>query len=296
MGGYEPMIINVALTGAVPTKADNPAVPVTPEEIAADAIACAAEGASIVHVHVRDEGERPIHRRDLYERAIGPIRAARPDLVVCATTSSRVDPDVGARMTALQLDPELRPDMASLTVGSFNFPRTASVNPPDVIVALLEEMQARGIRPELEVFEIGMVNTLHALQDRGLIPQAPYVNILLGSLGSAPAFAADLGHIVERLPADAQWAAAGIGIYQRPITMMAAAMGGNVRTGMEDNPKPADAGTRWGNVDAVRVARAAAELAGRRLATPTETRRRLGLPERTLSEVGAPGRVETAVP
>jgi 3-keto-5-aminohexanoate cleavage enzyme len=161
---------------------------------------------------------------------------------------------------------------------------------------LLEEMQARGIRPELEVFEVGMVNTLHALQDRGLIPQAPYVNILLGSLGSAPAFAADLGHIVERLPADAEWAAAGIGIYQRPITMMAAAMGGNVRTGMEDNPKPADAGVSWGNVDAVRVARAAAELAGRRLATPSETRKRLGLPERTLSEVGAPGRVETAIP
>ncbi len=276
MDGYEPMIVNVALTGAVPTKADNPTVPLTPEEIAADAITCAHAGASIVHVHVRDEEGRAVHRRDLYERTIGPIRDAVPELVICATTSSRVDPDIAARMTALDLEPSLRPEMASLTLGSFNFPRTVSSNPPDVIVMLLEAMQERGIKPELEVFELGMVNTLHVLRDRGVIPDPPYVNILLGSFGSAPAFAADLGHIVERLPAGARWAAAGIGIYQRPITMLAAAMGGNVRTGMEDNPRPSEAG-HWSNVAAVELAVAAADLAGRSVATPAETRKALGL-------------------
>jgi uncharacterized protein (DUF849 family) len=276
MDGYRPMVINVAMTGAVPGKRDNPTVPLTPEEIAADAIACAEAGASVVHLHVRDEDGQPVHRRDLYERAIGPIRDKVPELIVCVTTSSRVDPDPRNRMIGLDLDPELRPELASLTLGSFNFPRTISANPPDQIVALLERMGEQGIRPELEVFELGMVNTLHTLRDRGLIPDPPLVNILLGSLGSAPAFIGDLGRIVERLPADAEWAAAGIGIYQRPITIAAAAMDGNVRTGLEDNPRGHGDGA-WSNVDAVEFTAAAAALAGRTVATPSETRERFGL-------------------
>jgi uncharacterized protein (DUF849 family) len=275
--GYRPMVINVAMTGAVPGKRDNPLVPLTPEEIAADAIACADAGASVVHLHVRDEDGQPVHRRDLYERAIGPIRDKVPELVICVTTSSRVGPDPEHRMIGLGLDPELRPDFGSLTLGSFNFPRVISANPPDQIVALLERMGEQGIRPELEVFELGMVNTLHALRERGLIPDPPVVNILLGSLGSAPAFIGDLGHIVERLPADAEWAAAGIGIYQRPITIAAAAMNGNVRTGLEDNPRGHGDTEQWSNVDAVTFAAQAAALAGRTVATPRETRQRFGL-------------------
>jgi uncharacterized protein (DUF849 family) len=277
MDGYRAMVINVALTGAVPRKGDNPDVPLTPEEIAADAIACADAGASVVHVHVRDDDGNPVHRRDLYERAIGPVRDKVPDLVICVTTSSRVDPDPCNRMIGLDLDSGLRPDLGSLTLGSFNFPKVISANPPDQIVALLERMGERGVRPELEVFELGMVNTLHALRDRGLIPDPPIVNILLGSLGSAPAFIGDLGHIVERLPADAEWAAAGIGIYQRPITIAAAAMDGNVRTGLEDNPRGHGDEGSWTNADAVAFAASAAALAGRDVATAAETRARFGL-------------------
>jgi 3-keto-5-aminohexanoate cleavage enzyme len=276
MNGYRRMVINVALTGAVPDKGVNPQVPMTPEEIAADAVACSRAGASVAHIHVRDDAGAPTHRRDLYERAIGPIREESPDLVVCVTTSSRVDPDPAARMTGLELDGELRPDMASLTLGSFNFPNSVSANPPKTIVALLERMAERGIRPELEVFELGMVNTLHALIERGLVPDPPVVNILLGSLGSAPAFVGDLGRFVERLPAGTEWAAAGIGMYQRPMTIAAAVMDGNVRTGLEDNPK-GDGRSSWGNVDAVRVATAAAELAGRDVASPSDARARFGL-------------------
>ena len=276
MDGYRPMVINVAMTGAVPGKRDNPNVPLTPEEIAADAIACAEAGASVVHLHVRDEDGSPVHRRDLYERAMGPIRDKVPELIVCVTTSSRVDPDPRHRMIGLDLDPELRPDLGSLTLGSFNFPKVISANPPDQIVALLEHMGEQGIRPELEVFELGMVNTLHVLRDRGLIPDPPIVNILLGSSGSAPAFIGDLGHIVERLPSNAEWAAAGIGIFQRPITLAAAAMDGNVRTGLEDNPRGHGEG-EWGNVDAVSFCVAAAAIAGRAVATPEETRARFGL-------------------
>jgi len=277
MGGYRSMIVNVALTGAVVTKADNPHTPLSPEEIAEDALRCADAGAAVVHLHVRDESGLPTHRRDLYERAIGPVRDKRPDLIICTTTSSRVNSDLGARMTALNLDGALRPDMASLTLGSFNFPLTASVNPPSEIVALLERMIDLGIRPELEVFELGMVNTLHVLAERGLIPDPPVVNVLLGSLGSAPAYVGDLAHIIERLPSGAEWAAAGVGIYQRPMTIAAAVMDGNVRTGLEDNPDHKD--PDWSNVACVDLAAEAAALAGRRLATPTEARSRFGLPE-----------------
>lgn len=283
MDGYRPMVVNVALTGAVPDKADNATLPVTPEEIAADAIACAEAGASVVHIHVRDESGAPTHRRDLYERALGPIRERSPELVVCVTTSSRVDPDPSARMAGLELDPPLRPDMASLTLGSFNFPRSISANPPDAIVALLERMGELDIRPEFEVFELGMVNTLRVLSERGLVPDPPVVNILLGSLGAAPAFVGDLARIAERLPSGAEWAGAGIGLYQRPMTIAAAIMDGNVRTGLEDNPA-GDGSSPWGNVDAVRLAVAAAALAGREVASPAQARRRFGLAPTTGGE------------
>ncbi|MGB3053699.1 MAG: 3-keto-5-aminohexanoate cleavage protein [Acidimicrobiales bacterium] len=270
------MVINVALTGAVPGKADNPTVPLTPEEIVDDVLACADAGATVFHIHVRDESGDPVHRRDLYERTFGPIRDKAPELVLVATTSSRVDPAPQARVAGMDLGPGLRPDMASLTLGSFNFPRSVSNNPPDAIVGLLEKMAELGVRPELEVFELGMVNTLWALSERGLIPDPPVVNILLGSNGSAPAFVGDLAHIVDRLPPDAEWAAAGVGIFQRPMVVAAAIMDGNVRTGLEDNPRGTDPGT-WSNVEAVRQAVAAAALAGRPVATAAETRARFGL-------------------
>ena len=274
---YEPMIVNVAVTGAVPSKADNPALPITPDEIAADVLACAEAGASVFHLHVRDEAGGPVHRRDLYERTIAAIRDVRDDLLLGVTTSSRVGADLADRMVGLDLADDLRPQFASLTLGSFNFPRVASVNPPDQIRALADRMIERGIRPEFEVFELGMVDLLWQLRDEGRVLGVPSVNLLLGSLGSAPAFVADLARLVDRLPPEAEWAAAGIGVFQRPMTIAAAVMGGNVRTGLEDSPRPAANGV-WGNVDAVRLAVAAARLAGREVATAAQARARYDLP------------------
>jgi len=271
------MIVNVAVTGAVPSKADNPALPITPDEIAADVLACAEAGASVFHLHVRDEAGGPVHRRDLYERTIAAIRDVRDDLLLGVTTSSRVGADLADRMVGLDLADDLRPQFASLTLGSFNFPRVASVNPPDQIRALADRMIERGIRPEFEVFELGMVDLLWQLRDEGRVLGVPSVNLLLGSLGSAPAFVADLARLVDRLPPEAEWAAAGIGVFQRPMTIAAAVMGGNVRTGLEDSPRPAANGV-WGNVDAVRLAVAAARLAGREVATAVQARARYDLP------------------
>jgi uncharacterized protein (DUF849 family) len=270
------MIVNIALTGVIPTKRDNVALPITPDEIIRDAINCADAGAAVVHIHARDEQGRPTHRRDLYERIIGGLRSARPELIICVTTSSRVATDPESRMVGLKLDADLRPDLASLTLGSYNTPGGVNVNPPDTMVALLEQMGELGIRPELEVFEFGMVNTLYALRERGLISDPPLVNILLGLMGAAPAFVGDLARMVERLPDGTEWAAAGIGRFQRPMTIAASIMDGNVRTGLEDNPRPRPDGV-WTNVDAVRFAAEAAALSGRTLASPSEARQRFGL-------------------
>jgi len=276
---YRPMVITCALTGAVPTPDTNARLPVTPEAIAADAIACARAGASAVHLHVRDEAGHNTHRRDLYERAIGPIRDAVPDLIICVTTSSRVDSEPTARMVGLRLSGDLRPDLASLTLGSYNVPSGVNLNPPATMVALLEEMRDCGIRPEFEVFELGMINTLYALAERGLVPDVPIVNILLGSMGAAPGFVGDLAQLAARLPPQAEWAGAGIGMFQRPIVIGAAVLGGNVRTGLEDDPR--GLGPEWSNVAAVEFAVRAAELAGRPVATPADARARFGLPALT---------------
>jgi uncharacterized protein (DUF849 family) len=247
-----------------------------PAEIVADAIACADAGASIVHLHVRDAAGRPTHHRDLYTEAVLGIRAARPELVVCLTTSGRADPDVEARMIPLRLEGAAQPDMASCTLGSFNFPRSVSHNPPEVIERLLDGMRDRGIRPELEVFEPGMAYYANSLVERGLVEGPLYVNVLLGSLGAAPAFATDLARIVQLLPPGTNWAGAGIGVYQRPVAMLAVAMGGNVRTGLEDSPRPVD-GAPASNVAAVRHAAECARLAGRDVASSAWVRDRLEL-------------------
>jgi uncharacterized protein (DUF849 family) len=272
----QPMAITVALTGAVPMRDRFPSLPVTPEEIGHAADKCSIAGAAAVHVHVRDESGAPVHRRDLYEATYAAIRDLAPELIVCTTTSSRVGGGIEQRTLGMDVDPSLRPELASLSLGSFNFPRTVSHNPPDEIVALLERMGELGIRPEFEVFELGMISTLHALIERGLVPGPPIVNLLLGNAGSAPAHLGDLATMVERLPANTEWAVAGIGAYQRPLTLLAATVGGNVRTGMEDNPR-GDGTAGWSNSDATAFAVDAASIAGRRTATSAEMRARFGL-------------------
>lgn len=269
------MIVTVAPTGAVPDPRRFPTVPTVPEAIGVDVAKCAAAGASVVHVHVRDEHGGPVHRRDLYEATYAAIRAEVPEMIICATTSSRVGSAFPDRCSGFDVDAEVRPDLASLSLGSFNFPSTVSVNPPDEIVALLERMNALGVRPEFEVFDVGMIDTLHALVERGLVIGVPVVNLLLGNAGTAGARLDDLGTMIARLPAGTEWAVAGIGRWQRAMTLIAAAAGGNVRTGMEDNPR--GSGDGWTNADAVQLASGAAQLAGRQVATIPDARARFGL-------------------
>jgi len=233
--GGAPLIVNAALTGMVPTKADNVAVPVSPEEIAADAERAVGAGAAIVHLHARDERGVPTWRPDVYREVVGGVRERCPDVVVCVSTSGRTFKSFEERSAVLDLDGDEKPELASLTLGSLNFPGQASVNEPQMIRRLAERMAERGITPELELFDLGMADYLVYLVEREILRPPLYVNILLGSLGTLSASAENLAAVVRALPTGTTWSAAGIGRFQLDVATLATAMGGHVRIGLEDN-------------------------------------------------------------
>jgi uncharacterized protein (DUF849 family) len=257
----------------VPTPDRVPHVPVTPEQIARDAFLCSEAGASIVHVHARDEDGKPTWRPEVYRRIIPAIRERCPDLVVCVTTSGRTFQDLEQRSAVLHLDGDSKPDMASLTLGSMNFATGPSVNAPDTIEALARTMADEGIRPELEVFDSGMAYLAGHLAAKGVLQPPFYANVMLGSVNTAPATAEALVHLVSSLPDGTIWAAAGLGGTQLPMNGIAMLMGGHVRVGLEDNPYY-DYATRSPATNPLLVARIAgmAATAGRRLANPAEVR------------------------
>ena len=279
MTPWSPLIVNVALTGMVPTKADNPAVPVTPSEIVEDAERCVRAGASIVHVHARDDDGAPTWRAAVYAEIVGGIRERCPGAIVCVSTSGRSWKELERRAQVLDLEGALRPDLASLTLGSLNFPKQASVNDPETIVALAERMHERGIVPELEVFDLGMTDYARFLVERGVL-RPPFVfNVLLGSLGTLAATPLNLAMVTGALPEGSVWAGAGIGRFQLAVNVLAIASGGHVRVGLEDN--------LWLDVEKTRPATnlalverlvSLAHAVERPIATPAEARELIGLP------------------
>jgi 3-keto-5-aminohexanoate cleavage enzyme len=276
-----PLIINLAGTGMVPTKADNPAVPITPQEIAADCARCYALGVSVFHLHARDESGAPTWQPEVYRRIVEGVRARCPDAVICVSTSGRNFKRFEERSAVLDLAGDARPDMASLTLGSLNFPSQASVNEPAMIRALADKMTERGILPELEAFDFGMVDYAKFLIERQVLRPPYYFNFLLGSLGTLSATPFHLSALVMGLPAAAAttWAGAGIGRYQFFVNSLAIAMGGHVRVGLEDNLF-LDAGKEQpaSNPALVeRLVRVAAAV-GRPVATPRQARALVGLP------------------
>lgn len=275
------LIVNVCLSGNVVTKSVNPHLPVSVEEIAESAIAVVEAGATMLHVHAYEADGTPTWRPEIFGRIFEAIRRHCPQAVLVATTSGRLHGEFEKRAAVLGLDGDAKPDMASLTLGSLNFPTQASVNAPDTLQQLCRRMRERDILPELEAFDLGMLNYGFYLQRKGLLPLDCYVNLMLGSLGAIPGRLLDLAQLVREVPLGWTWGAAGIGRYQLPINTAAILMGGNVRVGLEDNPyfdyasrEPAS------NLQLVtRIVRLAAEL-GRPLATCEETRARLKLGRR----------------
>ncbi len=282
-----PLIVNLAPTGMVPTRQHSPKVPLQPDEIVADVLGCAQLGVSMVHLHARDADGAPTYRKDVYARIISGIREHRPDLVIVASCSGRGGISLEQRSEVLTLEDDLKPDMASLTLASLNFPSAASVNAPETVAGLARRMKDAGIKPELEIFDLGMANVMHYLLDRGMIEPPCYANLLFGNLASAQPRYLDIGSVVSALPAGTVFSLAGLGASQLPVAAMAVAGANGVRIGLEDNLwLDRDRQEQAANLDLVERVHALAGAVDRPIMTPAQLRQHLGLPQR--GQAGTP--------
>lgn len=226
------VILSLAPTGIVPTKEMNPDVPISPQEIVEDVLECAEIGITMVHLHARDEKGKPTYRKDVYAEIIEGIRKYDKEVVLCVSLSSRAAPDYKSRVEPIELKDGLKPDMGSLTLSSLNFSSQASVNPPDVIKDLVKDMEDRGIVPEIEVFDLGMINYMRYLIEKKILLPPYYVNLFVGGIAGAQIEHA--GVLVKDLPEGSLWSLAGLGNAQLAANVMGVALGGGVRTGLED--------------------------------------------------------------
>lgn len=222
-------VITAALTGPIATKADNPALPTSPEEIAAAAADAYAAGAAVLHVHVRDEEGRPTADLEVARRTLGLIAERCPALIQLSTGVGLTVPFEEREKLV-----EARPRMATLNVCSMTFGVGEFRNPPDGVRRLASRMRELDVKPEIEIYDTGHLDVALALHREGLLADPLQFSIVLGVGGGATATAENLLAIVRRIPAGAVWQVIGIGRANLELTAVGLALGGNARTGMED--------------------------------------------------------------
>lgn len=224
------LIITCAITGAETTKEQNPSLPVTPEEQAQAAFECWKAGASIIHLHVRDANGKPTQSVDRFEEAIAKIKKKCPAIVQISTGGAVGDP-IQKRLEPLKLNPE----MASLNVGSINFGDEIFLNLPKDVEALAEKMKELNVKPEIEVYDYGMLEYGLKLCKKGVLESPAHFQFVLGTGHGISGHPRNLTAMADLLPETYTWAAAGIGRYQLPVAAQTILMGGHVRVGLEDN-------------------------------------------------------------
>jgi uncharacterized protein (DUF849 family) len=271
-----PCIITVAITGSVPTKKDNPAVPITVDEQIESTHAAYEAGASLVHVHVRNDDGTTTSDPEKFGRFLAAMRKHCPDMIVQFSTGGRSG--LGKERGAML---HHGPEMASLTPGSVNFARILYENHPQLIHDLAVAMLEQGIKPEIEIFDLAMLYNARKLVDDGLLKTPVHVQFVLGVPGALPADRQVLDFELaqlERVLPGATWTAAGVGRHQLTVNEWALELGGHCRTGLEDNVRFDKDRLAASNAELVlRVAEAAGKY-GRSVATPAEARAILGLP------------------
>ena len=211
-------------------------VPITINEIVEDVHRAYELGITLAHIHARDETSGiPTYKKEVYAEIISGIRKYAPDLVICTSLSGRDFNTLDKRADVLSLEGDLKPDMGSLTLSSLNFNKVASMNAPNMIEDLAKIMKSKGIVPELEVFDVGMVNFGNYLVKKEYIKPPLYYNLLFGNIACAQTNLLHVGVMLNDLPKDALISIAGIGIEQMMMNFLAIAIGKGVRVGLEDN-------------------------------------------------------------
>ena len=270
-----PCIITVAITGSVPKKTDNPAVPITvPEQIESTHAAYEA-GAALVHVHVRNDDGTTTSNPEKFGRFLEGIRKHCPDIIVQFSTGGRSG--VGSERGGML---HLKPDMASLSTGSVNFKTMIYENHPKLIVDLATRMLEHDVKPEIEIFDLAMLYNAARLVEEGLLKPPVHVQFVLGIPNSLPAdrqvLEFEIAQLARVLPG-ATWTAAGVGRFQLIVNEWTLELGGHCRTGLEDNVRFDKSRLAASNAELVaRVAQLCGRR-GRKVATPAEARRLLGL-------------------
>ena len=271
----DPLIITAAITGSRITRETAPFIPITPEEIVQSALECWNAGASVVHIHVRDPktgaGSQDL---ELFRQVVGPLRE-KTDLVLCLTTSGIPGRNLPIEERLAPLS--LRPELASFDAGSINLGGSVFINSPEFLDEAARRMGETGVKPELEIFDLGMMMTCLRMREEGKLHDPLYFQFVLGTPWGAPATPKALLHLNDHLPVDAVWSAIGIGKGHLPVAMTAMAMGGHIRVGMEDNIYYARGTLAKSNAEFVqRIVRIAGEY-GRPVVGPEEARKILGV-------------------
>jgi len=269
------LIITVGITGSRISRAQTPYIPILPEEIANSAVEAYEAGAAIVHIHVRDP-KTGIGDQDpeLYKQVVDSIRS-RCDVVLCLTTSGITGRNLPHEQRLVPLD--FAPELASFDAGSINLGGYVFANPPDFLELLAQRMKEKGVKPELEIFDIGMIRTCVAMADKGQLDKPLHFQFVLGTPAGSPGTAKSLLDMLDLMPDDSTWSVIGIGRTQLPLSVIAMAMGGHVRVGLEDNIYYSRGVLAKSNAQLVeRTVRIANEY-GREPATPNDAREMLGL-------------------
>ncbi len=224
-------IINFTPTGMIPTKEMSSNVPISHQEIIDDVLLANEIGITLVHLHARDENQMPTYKASEYFKIIEKIRQYAPDLVLGVSLSGRNYNTFEFRSEVLSL----YPDMGSLTLNSLNFPKSASVNDPDMIHQLAMKMSSLGVTPELEIFDLGMINYAHYLINKKTLLPPFYFNIIVGNISGLQTEPNQIGQAINLLPKNSFWAIGGIGNQQLNANVYGMITGGGVRVGLEDN-------------------------------------------------------------
>lgn len=271
------VIISAALTGAVTPKDMNEHIPLTPEEIAADAYECWKKGAAVVHLHMRDKDGLGTMDQQKFAETIRLIRSHKDcDVIINCTTSGDHRATDQQRMEHVSTLDGI--EMASWDAGSFNWmPGGVFINSPQFLGHLGEILTGRGIKPELEIFDSGMLGIANYFVEKGMLKAPLHFQFCLGVPGGMPATVENLLYLVNHIPAGSTWSAFGIGKYHLPILYAALALGGNVRVGLEDNVYFSK-GVPATNAQLVTRAADAIRLQGKQVASPAVARALLGIP------------------
>ena len=267
-----PVIITAALVGAEVTKAQQPFLPLTPREIIQSAVECHEAGAAVIHIHVRDAEGNATQDARLFREVVEGIRA-RCDVITQVSTGGAIWMSAAERLQSI----ECMPDMATLTTGTVNFGDGVFMNNRQLVETFARRLRENGIVPEIEIFDMGMLDEALRLRSMGLITDPVQFDFVMGVPGAIGADPAHLVHMVRSLPAGSTWSVAGIARHQLTLGMIALAMGGHVRVGFEDNIYYRKGQLAQSNAELVaRIVRIAREL-DRPAATPAQAREILQL-------------------